>query len=392
MKTKSPAIVHVRQRESRGTIYLYLDIIEYGNRRKESLHMHLENGKDRISKMRNLETLRIADLKARALEDELNALADGLDRKGVGLDQMFYPFFESIMNSKKKECTRNNWKNCLNHLRRYEPDETITFRDINTRWVVGFRDYLENDALTIVSRDRRYKVVDIFGKAQKVFYKHEEPQPLSLNTCRSMFNTFCGCINAAMERNWLRKNPLEGIKRFKKDTSKREHLTAQEVRTLLDTPYAEHVKNPFLFSCMTGLRWCDVKKLRWEEIKDGQGFSYIDTKMQKTGKEIQIPLNSTALSLIGNRRADNELVFPEMRGRAHVNEDIAIWCHMAGIDKMITFHCSRHTFACLTLMSSGNIYTTSKLLGHAEIKTTEIYAKVLDESKQKAVNLLNDLI
>lgn len=94
---------------------------------------------------------------------------------------------------------------------------------------------------------------------------------------------------------------------------------------------------------------------------------------------------------MGERGEDDEHPFGDIHSTGCTNEVIKRWVLRAGIKKDITFHCGRHTFAVMMLDLGTDIYTVSKLLGHRELSTTQIYAKVLDKNKQAAVSHIPDV-
>lgn len=111
--------------------------------------------------------------------------------------------------------------------------------------------------------------------------------------------------------------------------------------------------------------------------------------MQKTKSAIYIPLSNNARKWLPERGGD--IVFEVDLHKAYISEFITKWVKSQGIHKHITFHCARHTFATLALTYGADIYTVSKLLGHSDIETTQIYAKVVDRKKIEAVNLIPDV-
>ena len=144
---------------------------------------------------------------------------------------------------------------------------------------------------------------------------------------------------------------------------------------------------------MCGLRWSDVKALTWGEVKQSGESFWIETRMVKTQQMLYLPLSQDAVALIPERNdapdSAHVFVLPTLDCAESV---IAQWVKDAGINKHITFHCARHTFATLLLTMGGDLYTTSKLLGHKNISTTQVYAKIVDEKKAQAVNLLNGIL
>ena len=113
--------------------------------------------------------------------------------------------------------------------------------------------------------------------------------------------------------------------------------------------------------------------------------------MQKTQKPLNVPLSGEALKVLEEKKNPDEPIFKLPTSDATINYHIKKWVKNGHIDKAISFHCSRHTFATMTLTAGTDIYTTSKLLGHTSVHTTEIYADVVMEKKADAVNLTNGL-
>lgn len=147
------------------------------------------------------------------------------------------------------------------------------------------------------------------------------------------------------------------------------------------------LKKAFLFSALTGLRWSDIEKLKWSEIQHSNDYGYyIRFRQKKTkGAETQ-PISEQAVSLLGERKEPDDKIFDALHYSAWSNLKLQQWIYKAGIHKDITFHCARHTYATLQLTLGTDIYTVSKMLGHKELRTTQIYAKIIDEKKHEAAN------
>ena len=171
------------------------------------------------------------------------------------------------------------------------------------------------------------------------------------------------------------------------------YLTLEELQMLSKVECeVESVRKAFLFSCLTGLRRSDVIKLTWGEVHQQGEYTRIIFKQKKTGGQEYLDVNKQAAELMGKRKSDDEKVFDNIYTTSVTNEIIKVWIQRAGIKKNITFHCARHTFAVMMLDLGTDIYTVSKLLGHREIGTTQIYAKVLDKNKQAAVASIPDIL
>lgn len=176
--------------------------------------------------------------------------------------------------------------------------------------------------------------------------------------------------------------------------TQREYLTASEVAALIATPTAHtDTKTAFLFCCFCGLRFSDMIKLTWADIRTlSDGTKQAEIKQQKTATPLYLPLSDNALKWLPKRAegvADDAPIFRQIHYTRY-NKQLAEWVKAAKIAKRVTWHISRHTYATMLLTYGADIYTTSKLLGHTDVKTTQIYAKVIDANKRAAVNLIPD--
>ena len=146
-----------------------------------------------------------------------------------------------------------------------------------------------------------------------------------------------------------------------------------------------------LFCCLTGIRWSDVQKLTWADVhKEGDGYRII-FRQKKTKSQEYLDIGDQARDFMGEKGVLSERVFVGLKYSAWHNLEIQKWVMRAGITKDITFHCSRHTFAVLQIDLGTDIFTVSKLLGHANLKTTQIYAKIMDKKKQEAMNIMPNI-
>lgn len=369
-------IVHLRRRmRSNGLIALYLDICRKGERRYEYLKLYLVPERTRKDKQKNKETLKIAEAIRAKRVVEIQSKDFGVDTT-THEDALFFDIMRSII-ARKDGTTKTSWQNCLSHVLRYEPNEHITFAEITPRWVRGFRDYLDNEAMQWAIDTRKHNV---------------EQKQISQGTKALMFQKFCSVFNIAMRTGIIRINPTAGIERFKEPESDREFLTVEEIKTLRRTPPPnEDLAHAFFFSCLTGLRWSDIVKLKWSEVQEWHSSTRIVFTQQKTGGLEYLDLNAQAAAMLGERGAPEDHVFPRLGPIQSARISIAAWVKSAGINKHITFHCARHTFAVMMLDLGVDIYTVSKLLGHKSIETTQVYAKILDKNKKAAVDRIPDI-
>lgn len=371
-ESKEP--IRLRKRKtSKGMTSLYLDIYLNGKRSYEFLKFYLVPEKSREDKRKNAETMKLAEAIRSKRIVELQNGEYGF-KSQFKEDTLFFDYYEALcakrFQTEDSKGNWGNWRSCMKHLEKYEPNRKITFAEITPQWVQGFKDYLENEACAW-GNDYRDRIKD---------------HKLSRNSRLSYFNKLRACLNQAYEERVIQHNPMRGIDNFKPEEGTRMYLTLEEVKTLADTPCEyDSVKRAFLFSCLTGLRRSDIIKMTWGEVQEQSGFIRIIFRQKKTGGQEYLDITPQAAELMGERKKASDPVFEDIHSPSCTNETIKRWVLRAGIQKEITFHCGRHTFAVLMLDLGTDIYTVSKLLGHRELNTTQIYAKVLDKNKQAAV-------
>lgn len=213
---------------------------------------------------------------------------------------------------------------------------------------------------------------------------------ISLNTASTYFSIFKAALKQAFVDGYLTIDLASKSKGIRGQESRREYLTAEELNRLAITPCDKLVmKRAALFSALTGLRHCDIQKLKWSEIqKDGDEYRLNFTQQKTKGVEY-MPISEQAYKLCGEPRKPEYLVFSDLPDPSWISRPLKQWIQSAGITRNITFHCFRHTYATLQLAGGTDIYTVSKMLGHTNVKTTQIYGKVVDEKKNKATEAIH---
>lgn len=370
MKKKTvKELVYLRSRPRRnGTQALFLRSSVNGTRKDEYLKLYLIPERTKQDREKNRETLAIAEgIKAQRVV-ELQRAKLGIDTPAAD-NILFYDYLQILIDRREGK-TKNTWNNCRNHLMAYEPNLRIRLVDITPRWVAGFREYLEKAKFR--GRHRDVPLPDA--------------PSLSQGTKLVMMSKLCCVFATAVKEGLLSRNPAVNVERFKKTESNRQFLTIDEIRRLSRIPAPnEALGRAFFFSCLTGLRWSDVEKLTWGEVQKLGDVTRIVFTQKKTRSLEYLDINEQAVGFLGQRQSDNERVFVGLPVIAMVSYMVAAWVKSAGINKHITFHCARHSFAIMMLEAGVDLYTLSKLMGHKSIETTQIYAKILDKTKREAV-------
>ncbi|MVM35412.1 tyrosine-type recombinase/integrase [Spirosoma sp. HMF4905] len=212
---------------------------------------------------------------------------------------------------------------------------------------------------------------------------------LAVNSTVSYFNKFKAALKQAYKDGIISTDLDAKIEGIKPEETRREYLTLAELQLLVETDL--HIlpvlKQAALFSALTGLRYSDIEALTWKQIRyDADNGYTINFRQEKTDGVEYMPISNQAVSLLGERLGDSQPVLPGLMYSAHWNKILKQWVKAAGITKNVTFHSFRHTYATLQLSLGTDIYTVSKMLGHRELKTTQIYAKIIDQSKRDAAD------
>lgn len=228
------------------------------------------------------------------------------------------------------------------------------------------------------------------------FYLKTERQCGNNSTLKYIKN-FKKIVRIALANQWITHDPFLNFKRKLKEVE-REYLSQEEIEIMLSknlhTPRLEQVRDIFIFCCFTGLAYSDVKKLNKDHLIIGiDGDKWIKTKRTKTDTRSNIPLLPTALAILKKYENHPEAVTKEVllpvlsnqKSNAYLKE-IADLC---GINKNLTTHLARHTFATTVTLTNGvSLESVSKMLGHKSIKTTQHYAKILDKKVSDDMQLL----
>lgn len=217
---------------------------------------------------------------------------------------------------------------------------------------------------------------------------------------RSIYQRFKKVVRYAIEHDIMEKDPCKNVTcKVDDQILKKDILSPDEIKKLAQCTYKDQspvIRNAFLFSLYSGLRFCDLKDLTFRNIDYENRllkFEQNKTKGHSASSGVVIPLNDTLLKLIGTHKeggSRDDLIF-ELKSYESCNKAIKRWAKRAGIDKHLSWHCARHSFAVNILNSGANIKTTSSLLGHSGLKHVEKYTRAIDKLKEDAMNSLPEL-
>lgn len=373
-KTKLKEPVKVRTKKlADGSESFYLDIYVDGKRHYEFLKMYLLPEINASVKEQNRATLTAVEtIKSKRIIEITNDKA-GLKKTSVRSKMLLSDWLETYISEQERKGARGLKliKSVRLILSTY--NSKTKMGEINKDWCLKFIDWLQYS------------------------YKTRWNNPLSPKSAADYVGYFSTALNAAVRAEVIPENPIMTLtpeERIKVPESKREYLTIDEIKALIETECPrKDVKQAYLFSCYCGLRLSDVYALQWKDIiLDGEQYR-VSIVMQKTTTPIYLPLSKHAMHWLPERNnaEDGARIFAGLPAEPNINKVLTKWVAAAGINKKITYHTSRHSFATMMLTLGADLYTTSKLLGHANVKTTQIYAKIVDSKKVEAVNLVDSV-
>lgn len=373
---KEPVSVRFKELKS-GNKSVYLDIYQDGVRTYEFLKLYIlpESGRNHAEiKRKNLETMKVVNaIKAQRILDLVHGrIGLTADKSSIKLTDWIDAVADIKARVSKSPESSKTIGNMKRHIIMYKGD-SILLKKVDKRFCMGWIDYLKH--------------------ATK-----RGGQPLSDVTRKVYLTCFGTVMNRAVREGLVQVNPLTLIEPYEKigtADSERTYLDIEEVGKMAKTDcYSILTKQAFMFSCFTGLRISDIRRMKWNDIEkttnaDGTQSSRLSLVMKKTKRTISYQLSNEALKWLPERRANSTLVFDDLTMQSNINHHVKEWAKAAGITKNISFHTARHTFATLMLTLGADIYTTSKLLGHSRVSTTEIYAKIVDKKKDEAMSLID---
>jgi integrase len=359
--------IQIRERKlTNGDKSLFLDIYFNGRRSYKFLQLRL-TGVTQYDK----ETWAVAERKK--AEENLRLQSGNYEYiPSFMRNENFVNYFRKLVDSKYKNS--GTWLASFKRLKCYSKSN-IKISAIDEEWLKGFKKFLLSQNINVKDDNEK------------------QLKPLSETSARIYYDRIKIALNHAVKEKLINRNPCHNVKNIRKKEIERVFLNKNEIQILANTKCTYlQVKKAFLFSCYTGLRYSDIVKLKWKDI----GNDRINFNQKKTGGFEYLPLSKTAKKILFNFEQNNILRKPDefifnLPSLATIEKTLKQWSKVAKINKSITFHVSRHTFATLALTEGIDLFTVSKLLGHKNIKTTQIYAQIIDEKKQHAVDSLPEI-
>jgi integrase/recombinase XerD len=347
-----------KRKNADGTTSLRLDIYHNGQRTIETLkNLKLakpSNPKDREDNkaiMQQADAIRLS--RAAELEaNSYNMVSDAGKKTIITVWMQTYVDGYTKKDKRNMQGVLNRFTDFLNEVNH----AGLTFGNLTALLIEDFIDYLENKST---------------GEGASSYY-----------------NRFKKMIKQAYRRKFMADNVLDLVERkVRGKAKKKDTLTLDELKVLSATPTeSSEVRKAFLFSCVTGLRWCDVKTLTWQSVNINS--RQMNITQSKTNEDLATPLNDTAIKLLGPGGLSTEKIFdlPTANG---ANKTLKAWVKRAGISKAITWHNGRHSFGTNLIYNDVDVLTASKLLGHTSMEQTQRYVKAAAEMKQNATDKIN---
>ena len=367
-KKKVKEYVKILERKRRNGITLYLlYTLPNGTRKQEATGLVLIDANTPESKAQNEVTRKAVEKLKAERTAEIVSGKFGIETSHKSKNKLLLvDYIKGLQtNSKKAESTKKHYLVLANHIQSYSADTMLC--DIDKKWVLSYIDFLEGKKATSI---KQYCIL------------------------------LSAVLTQAVKDKLIASNAFNELSKEQKPTAKqakREYLTIEELESIVanfptNTDKQNDGLKMLLFGCYTGLRYSDIAKLCWQDLKKdaSNGKYYFDIEMQKTKEIVKGYLSKKALDLIGDPAGLKGNIFLPVT-LPFINDCLKKSAKLAGIDKNISFHTSRHTFAVNLLAGGMDIYSVSRLLGHTDIKTTQIYLEMMPKKQIEAADLIDKI-
>ena len=362
--------VHIRYKLLKsGRKSIYLDYFVGGERKVEYLKLYLEPGTTADVRKHNELIMRCAlNVKVERLKNyaQKRDIDFGIDRSKVFL----LDWIDKYIEDRKRKGVRSaptNYQPLKKHISEFAPK--IRLWEVNGKFLEDFVEHMCSKKCPRTGKNYARKtvsdIVDNLGVVMKAAVAADIPvsNPVAL----------------------MDRAIIHGAEK------PRSYLTIEEAKTLAATPTTnKRMTILFMFSMMTGIRYSDLRALTWNDVIEEDGKYRIEKQMKKTDRMLYLPMNGSAIKMLPERGKPSDLVFDVPTIQA-LDKSLRKWVKRAGIDKRVSFHTARHSFATIGLELGTDLFTVSKLLGHADVTTTQVYATIIDHKKVEAVYKIDNL-
>lgn len=337
-----------RERKLKNGIALYLDYRIAGKRFQEPTGLHIYPGNSDEIKQANKENLiRFEILRNEKQRQLLNGIAVlPVNKQKINFIDFYKAYFVKFPTRERRA------KSVLIKLIAFSKSDVLPLAAIDETFLNKFKGFLESN--------------------------------LNGETPHNYFKLLCKVLRHATKEGLFHINPAQDITIKRMPGVPKQTLTTDELQILSETNCSnKEVKRAFLFCNFTGVRYGDVKDLKWGNIQNGV-LSFVQSK---TNHNLTLELHPTALSLLGKHKNAEDLLF-SIPGHNGCNKILKNWLKKAQIDKKITWHCGRHSFATNLVSNGVDILSVSSVMGHKTIKYTQRYTRVNDSMKKRAIQML----
>lgn len=369
--TREKIIIRTRPLRN-GNQSIYLEMHHEGRRSTECLHLYLvpeETDEDR--KQNELTMLAAQNIRAQRYKE---ATRKGFSHRILERDDTAIKLVDYI----NEYCERRR-KMGMAKDRRYA---TLIY------WIDKIA---PNIRLTDVNRIFALKLRDALAGTPS----EETGELLRKSSIQCIYGAFGHVMQQATDEGKanFRQEILPTLKGLGRPKGVRDALTFEELQRLIATPCRnERTRTAFLFSCATGLRWIDLKRLKWKNIVQHDEKWQVEVLQSKTRKYVYVPMNKLALAVLPKRNdstSKEDLVFNLYAYTSSINAHLKEWVETAGIDKHITYYSGRHTFATLQYELGTSLYVTQANLGHCDLESTMGYTHILEGKKLQVTDKIN---
>lgn len=321
------------------------------------------------------ETMLFAD-KLRCMkqaEYDRRIYASDADKKLMDLQnkqkRVFIEYFDELCITRNKNASNSiliNWQCTSRYLKNFLGNKIVTMGNITDQWCRDFREFM-------IGAPSFAKNVEFLSSASASTY----------------YSIFKAALRQAFVDGYFSEDIASRLKNIPVRNAQRLYLSIEELNKLIDTPCDRPVmKRAAIFSALTGIRHVDIKNMKWRDIMVNDGQYNVNFTQKKTGEVNYLPISEQAYLICGTPGSPGDYIFEDLPNPSWISRPLKRWIKSAGITRNITFHSFRHTFATLQIESGTNLYIVSKMLGHRNIQTTQIYAHVTDAEKNQAANAI----